>query len=280
MKYVETEPHELLREHVKCFWILEHTYTPPDPGQEVLPDACVEFIFNFGAPYRLATDGTAEQAMPRAFLVGFLTQPLMFRCDGTVRVVAIRFHAWGVRPFLHASAEQPRNVSVALDQAWSSVVSSIEPRVGSGDYDRAVELVQEHLIGRLLEATCDQREIRAAAQLLARERGAVRIAELAERCFVSVRQLQRQFQEATGVSPKTLARSMRFDAAREKLMFAPDTNLTGLALDCGYSDQAHFIRDFREFAHKTPGEFAAEMKAMQVIFRDRANVLFLQSPGA
>ncbi len=59
-------------------------------------------------------------------------------------------------------------------------------------------------------------------------------------------------------------------------MFDPDTSLTDLAYDFGYTDQAHFIRDFKEFADRTPGAFAAEMRALQSVFRDHEHVVFLQ----
>jgi AraC-like DNA-binding protein len=61
-------------------------------------------------------------------------------------------------------------------------------------------------------------------------------------------------------------------------MFDPETNLTDLAYEFGYTDQAHFIRDFKEFARKPPGEFAAEMRTLQTVFRNNGNVVFLQFP--
>jgi AraC-like DNA-binding protein len=64
-------------------------------------------------------------------------------------------------------------------------------------------------------------------------------------------------------------------------MFDPEQSLTTLAYKHGYADQAHFVRDFKEFADRTPSEFAREMRSIQAIFRDRDNVVFLQSrrPG-
>jgi AraC-like DNA-binding protein len=61
-------------------------------------------------------------------------------------------------------------------------------------------------------------------------------------------------------------------------MFKPDTSLTDLAYEFGYTDQAHFIRDFKEFTDKTPGEFAAEIRKLQTVFHDNENVVFLQFP--
>ena len=94
---------------------------------------------------------------------------------------------------------------------------------------------------------------------------------------MSARQLERKFDQATGVAPKTLARAIRFEAIRSRLMFRPDANLTDLAYEFGYTDQAHFIHDFKDFTDKTPSEFAEKIK-LQEIFHHHENVVFLQSP--
>jgi hypothetical protein len=57
-------------------------------------------IFNFGAPYVLQTEGMPDREMPLAFLVGLQKKPLLYRCVGTVKIVATRFYAWGALPFL------------------------------------------------------------------------------------------------------------------------------------------------------------------------------------
>jgi len=59
-------------------------------------------------------------------------------------------------------------------------------------------------------------------------------------------------------------------------MFDPDADLTELAHECGYFDQAHFIKDFKGFAGRTPSQYAREMRAFQEILRSR-DVVFLQS---
>jgi AraC-like DNA-binding protein len=63
-------------------------------------------------------------------------------------------------------------------------------------------------------------------------------------------------------------------------MFDPDQSLTELAHEFGYTDQAHFNRDFKALAEPTPGEFAREMRAIQDLLRGHDNVVFLQVPTA
>lgn len=278
MRYKEYLPHSSLRDHVKCFWIMEREYTPEHPAEDVTPDAFIELILNFGAPYVLQTEGATDREMPRAFLVGLQSKPLNFRCDGTAKLVATRFYAWGALPFLADRARGLDNLSATLGREWEDLAARVEPSVREDDFDAAVAIVEDHLIARLLTAKVDLKRIQSAAKMLYLQKGQFRVAELAEHCNLSSRQLQRQFQDVVGVSAKMLARSIRFEEVRKRLMLDPDQSLTALAYEQGYADQAHFIHDFKEFADRTPGEFARDMRSIQAIFRDRKNVVFLQSP--
>src|SRR5262245_32980077 len=51
IKYQEFMPHTVLQDDVKRFWILEKEYTTEDSIEEVIPDACIELILNFGSAY-------------------------------------------------------------------------------------------------------------------------------------------------------------------------------------------------------------------------------------
>lgn len=279
MKYQEYQPHASLGDYVKCFWILEKEYTAEAPIEEVTPDACIELILNFGAPYVLQTQGLPDREMPVAFLVGLQKRPLLFRSEGTVKLVATRFYAWGALPFLAPDYKSSGPVPIAEGNEWVDLSEKVKSTINADDYDGAVAEVEDFLIGKLLTATFDLKQIQIAAQMLYREKGQFRVSELAEYCNLSARQLQRQFQGVLGVSPKTLARTIRFEEIRSRLMFSPETNLTDLAYQFGYTDQAHFIRDFKDLTGKTPGEFALEMQAWQTIFHDGDNVVFLQCPS-
>jgi AraC-like DNA-binding protein len=277
IKYKEFIPHTVLQDDIKRFWILEKEYTPEVPTEEVTPDACIELILNFGSAY-VQISGAAPRQLPEVCLFGLQSSPLLFQASGVVKIVAARFFAWGTLSFLKHKVQPGGTEDVELDQAWRGVISKMRAKVHSDEYQKAVEEFEDFLVGQRLNALFGPRQVRAAAKLLYHTKGQFRVAELADRLNLSARQLERQFDEATGVSPKTLARTIRFDAIRNRLMFQPEANLTELAYEFGYSDQAHFIHDFKAFTNKTPSEFAAEMLKLQEIFHDRRNVVFLQSP--
>ena len=64
------------------------------------------------------------------------------------------------------------------------------------------------------------------------------------------------------MSPKALARVLRFHAAVQRMQRSPRDSLLSIALDAGYADQPHMNRDFRAFAGISPGRWLAEEHAM------------------
>jgi AraC-like DNA-binding protein len=87
---------------------------------------------------------------------------------------------------------------------------------------------------------------------LAESGGAARILDLAREIGWSRKHLRTRFLEQVGLAPKTVARVMRFQGALQQIGAATRVNWAQLASDCGYADQAHFNRDFRDFAGNSP----------------------------
>jgi AraC-like DNA-binding protein len=246
VKYHEYNPHQVLADTVKCFWIHEGTY-PTQDRQDITPDGCVELIFNFGDPYRLLTT-TPPTPLPRAIIVGFQNKTMPILLHGTVKVVAARLFAWGALALLHDNVQSLTDTVVALGADWDTLVRRLKSQVTQGGYEQAAKTLEEFLIQQALMRTYDRKLIQTAAKLLHHTKGQYRITELADYCHVSVRQLQRGFQQVIGTSPKVFARVVRFQEAQRRLMFDPETDLTRLAYDCEYFDQAHFSKDFRPAA--------------------------------
>jgi len=91
------------------------------------------------------------------------------------------------------------------------------------------------------------------------------IEQLAQQACVSKRTLERQFQQRIGMAPKVFSRLLRFTKARTFRIEHPDMTWLHIANLCGYADQMHLIRDFKEFASTTPGllECAYEMSNLK-----------------
>ncbi|MBO0839153.1 MAG: AraC family transcriptional regulator, partial [Actinobacteria bacterium] len=105
-------------------------------------------------------------------------------------------------------------------------------------------------------------EVGYAWRRLRETAGAISVATLAEETGWSARYLGAQFRAETGLSPKAAARVFRFDQARHRLAARHAAGqrdlLAGLAADCGYYDQAHLAREFRDLAGCPPSAWLAE----------------------
>jgi AraC-like DNA-binding protein len=274
LKYQERKPHPILEDTVRCFWTHEGTYSP-DTTQSITPDGCVELIFNFGSPYRVLT-ATPPRELPAAVLVGFQEKTLPISVDGTVKVVAARFFAWGALALLADEIQARFGEVTNLSTGWDTLAERLREDVSHGRYDEARSALEEFLIRKALVRSYDPKLVRSAAKFLYHTKGKCRIEELADTCHASVRQIQRGFQQVVGTSPKLFARIVRFEQAQRQLMTNPETDLTGLGYECGYFDQAHFIKEFRAFTAKTPSEYAREMRHLQDFLKSD-EVVFLKS---
>ncbi len=277
MRYHEYEPHEILRDTVRCFWIHEGD-EGTETEEDITPDGCVELIFNFGSPYVLRTKPEATE-LPAAVIVGFQNRPIPLVIRGKTRAVAARLFAWGALGLVEHDVSKLTRTITPAGGGWGALEKRLREEVEHGRYEDAVRTLEDFLIERAVARAYDPKIIQTAAKMLHHTKGRFRIAELADHCRMSVRQLERGFQRVVGTTPKTLARTLRFEEAQRRLMFDPETSLTDLAHDSGYFDQAHFIKDFKEFAGKTPTEHADAMREFQRILKSK-DVVFLQFPGA
>ena len=97
-----------------------------------------------------------------------------------------------------------------------------------------------------------------AGQITARiadDRAITRVDQIAEHFAMNVRQMERLFREYVGVTPKWVIQRYRLIESAERIAAGDVADFAGLALDLGYADQAHFIRDFRATIGVTPGAY-------------------------
>ncbi len=90
-----------------------------------------------------------------------------------------------------------------------------------------------------------------------------RVEHLAREFGIGARRLQRLFGDYVGVSPKWILQRYRLHEAAERIAAGGATDWAAMALDLGYSDQAHLIRDFKKLVGQPPGEYAKNCFAVK-----------------
>jgi AraC-like DNA-binding protein len=275
MLYREYAPSPHLAPVIDRFWTLEgHACDLSADLQPVLPDGRSEVILHFGDPFeRVEPDGVATR-QPAIMFAGQLTARLVLRPTGRVAVLGVRFHADGAPAIIAAPQDDLAGRTIAIESVSAALARELtRVRDVVGSPSEAVSAVEDRLTRLLRPDRLDVR-VRAVVNAIRQRRGRVSIDALATRAGVTRRHLERRFGQLVGVSPKRLARIARFQHALgllERPLERDDATRRGTiaAVECGYADQAHFIRDFRDLAGCPPGEHLLRHAELTGFFVER-----------
>lgn len=237
-RYRESAPPPALAPWLECTWTLRGRTRPGGARERlVLPDGCMDVIFDLSAP------AGHEDA---AFVVGTMTRALPVADAPETHLVGLRFHPGAAPAFLELAAHEMVDAREPLAAFWGAEAGIVRERVE----ETGPGVLEAVLHARLARARRDDPRVRAAVRMIGRSAG---VGEVARRLGLGRRQLERRFGEAVGVPPSVLARILRFRRAAELL--AGPLPLSRVALEAGYHDQPHMNRDFRAFAGVSPGAY-------------------------
>ena len=264
MHYKEFHPIAPLNRFVECVW----TLSSPEPVIEaqverILPDGCVELILNFGSRITQHT-GSKTDIQPRNFLVGQMTGPVLISPAGDVDLLGIRFRPGGAFPFIQIPMNEISDQVVELGSLSSVLEHQLLSACNLAATSAArVEAVVASLAERL--PVVQDVNLMAIAELVVKSGGMRSVDHLAQDAGISCRQLERRFLRGIGLGPKVLSRILRFQQVFRAVERA-DNSWAAVALECGYYDQAHLIRDFNQFAQQSPKVLFAEFSPLTESF--------------
>src|ERR1700693_2013432 len=225
-----------LRPYAECFWCMELRDALPE--YPVLPDGCVDIVYS---------PSTGPQ------IVGTMTRVQRFTLAAGQIQMGVRFRPGMAPGFVRAPESETTDRLLPLDDVWGAKGRLLAARIGEAkSAEQCIALLEAQLVGESQPGVVQK----MSAYIIGRS-GQVRVDDLAFDAAMSARQLRRLFLEQMGLSPKHFCRVIRFRHSLPRLRIARRGDWTGVALECGYYDQAHFINEFREFRGYTPGEFAA-----------------------
>ncbi len=177
---------------------------------------------------------------------------------GRGSVLGIKFHPGGLRPLMNQPVSSLRGRSVPAERVIAADTGPLVSAVLGAEGSPAQALAAEQwLRGLDLPADPRVREAAEAVAAIAADPAVLRVEELARRLATSTRSLQRLFSEYVGVGPKWVVRRFRMHEAAARAASGP-VDWATLALDLGYCDQSHFVRDFTSAVGVSPASYAAQ----------------------
>jgi AraC-like DNA-binding protein len=223
-----------------------------------LPGIEPVLIVNLAAPIEIVGgDGeTVRLGSGQAFVAATHVRPAISRSSGAQAGIHVHMKLATMRRLLGMPLDALLDRAVPLDAVatiWRGLGAELAE---AGDAAGRAAVLDRHLLGRLTAAPETERQIGHAVATLTR-RPETRIDDLARDLGWSRKRLGRRFREETGVGPRTFRRLARFGRLVARIQSGKAGGWAELAVECGYFDQPHMLRDFRDFAGVAPREFVA-----------------------
>jgi AraC-like DNA-binding protein len=264
MGYCEFNP-QLSVQDVKCIWTLEEPQEIYN-RDTVLPDPYVEIVFNYGAPLLWETQPGKWIELPHVIVKGLQSHPLHLRVIGFAQLIGVR-----LSPVLASSLLDMQACPIAPPASeWQMLLPTLISAIRRNGQTEAVDTLRQFLSEHIQKQHTGTSSVHMAQHHLMSAQGNMRVSDLAACCYLSPSQLERKFKATIGVTPKSFARLVRFEAIRNYLTMNPLHSVVDLASELGYVDQAHLIHEFKLFAQCTPRQYAIRVA-------QRHDAEFLQS---
>ncbi|MGY4384014.1 AraC-like DNA-binding protein [Pedobacter sp. UYP24] len=243
-KYIETPPASHLKNFIETYWVLETGALYQPSERRIYPDGCTEIFINMGNMNPLLND---KPLLPgNIYLGGTMTSSSIIHNIPNSLFMGIRFKPGGFSVFYKMSLQETTDEIIEFsDRLLYSLFDS----------DKKVTDRLDHFFTGKIRAT---RNLLAIAETVEVYKGKITVDHLAKMHFVTNRTLERMFNEHMGIPPKEFIKVIRFQQVLKRIRKnEPTKNLSNLAYEMGYYDQAHLTNDVKRYSGLSPKELVS-----------------------
>ncbi|WP_438465006.1 helix-turn-helix domain-containing protein [Marinomonas sp. PE14-40] len=259
INYLKISPEPPLGDYVQTIWLARHDKNKEVLAFSLLSDCGSCILFNYGDEIRLTRNNHSHRVSKQAAVVGPSKALFEIVFNNQICTLGINFHPGTGCPFLESGMEQLIDrIDISNEKRFANahhMYIKFETEIKAVTGESLLRKVEEGLISNLsnyhLQA---QDKLESLITLFKREQD-MPLELLADMSGVSAREIQRKFKQYVGISPKVYQRLMKLNKVKGRLSSGDYESLTQLAIDNGYYDQAHFIREFKYFMKLTPKQY-------------------------
>jgi AraC-like DNA-binding protein len=257
-------PSPPLDHFIENFWCYQG-YSSPHLKERILQDATFKTVFNLQQdkfriydpwqPIRYRQYSGAIVSRPSS--IPFVTDSSEEAC-----VLGVNFKIGGALPFLGYIASEAGACHVDLADVWGRQASELHDRLARESIPEArFRLLEGSLLRQLAHGKLHHPAVQVGVHVLGSAGPASRTREVARQVGLSQRRFITVFKQEIGITPKLFSRVRRFQRALVLIRRSTAPNWPALALECGYCDQSHMIRDFLAFSGYSPTEYLGRQQA-------------------
>lgn len=248
-RHARYHPSPDLAAYVEHFWSVQWDLRGVPPVlAETLPHPSVHMVFERNVGGRIA--GVFRGKFSRVL-------------EGEGSVFAAKFTPGGFHPYAGVPLSTLTDTTVQVGEIFGPAGDALEHAVlAESDDDARIAIVESFLRDRMPAPDDRVSRISGIVHSIAADRTILKVEDLVERHGLGKRTLQRLFAEYVGVSPKWVIQRYRLHEAAEQLAAGRSISQSTLAANLGYSDQAHFVRDFKSVVGTSPASYARNTQRM------------------
>jgi len=248
-------PHPLLQEFIQCIMVIHAEIdvaagplTVPYPPT---PQNSLFFYINDRIKVQLeGQDGFVLQ--PRSVIVGPQLTRVLLDINQSHKAVRVGFHPGGLFRLLGIPMHEMIDDNYDAADVFGTEMQRVNEQMQKAvSFDAIKEVVEQFLLKKVKGLRPSMPFDKALLELM-RLNGNVPIEKIASLSCLSLRQFERVCKTRIGMPAKLFARLIRFSKAYRLHESCPQMTWTSIAYECGYFDQMHLIRDFKEFAAVSP----------------------------
>lgn len=267
--YKEYQPHELLTPYIDKYWVMEGILEP-EASIRILPDGCTDFIFNLDETANLADRNGVSVGGMQAYFVGPMRVYSELRvCSERVHLIGVRFTPCGLTVFTRIPLSEftdQRILLPDLDILFHADFAGMLREKNT--LSERLLLINRYLLFCLRYFGKLDKQVIRARELIHRSDGKLPVQSLVEQVCLCQRHFERRFKNATGYTPKEYTRIVKFRRAMDALRRVTRDNLFSIAVDCGYYDQSHLVKEFRRLSGSLPSVFTSLPDGIPITYLD------------
>lgn len=250
MRFDIVIPSVKLRPYVRQIAISENEN---EQTYKIFPSAGLVVGFQYRGRLSLV-NGSVENRLSPSGITGISDSFKIFKNAAGTGTILVYFTETGFAQFSSRPVQELFNQSVSLDNLFDKhKVAAVEETLALALTDsERVKAVETFLEEQLKEKSEDQLIVRAVA-LIYGSRGGMRIKELLQQLHISQGAFEKRFRKLVGTTPKKFASIVRFNTVLKDL--GQEKSLTEICYDNNFFDQAHFIKDFKQYTGDSPENF-------------------------
>ena len=220
---------------------------------KVFPSSGLVIGFQYKGQLAAITENT-ENRLSSAGITGIADGFKIFKNTVDTGTILVYFTELGFTHFASHPANELFNLSLSLDNIFDKKsIMEVEEKITTADTDnQRIKVVEQFLIAQLKDIETDKLIVEAV-KLIYQTNGTIRIKELNQKLFISQSPFEKRFRKVVGTTAKKFASIVRFNAVLDNLNNAK--SLIEICYENNFFDQAHFIKDFKQFTGDTPENF-------------------------